>query len=278
MSAALNAALDYSRRGWPIVPFMAKNGRKVPLTEHGVLDATLDENQIAQWCKRPDVLVAIATGKPSGIVALDVDIRADGSGRDSLEALGVNFHPSTPTDHTPGGGYHCLFAWPSYEVPNSAGKLGRYLDVRGDGGALILPPGPGRFWDPHLGPDLPLAQMPEWMVIREPAPVRPTTTGAVKPIGELSAYCEAALDNAFRRIIDAPVGQQESTLNKESFGLATLVAAWGMPPRLALDALQKAASKMPTYDRRRPWRQKEIERKITDGFAAGLRRPRARHE
>jgi len=64
-------------------------------------------------------------------------------------------------------------------------------------------------------------------------------------------------------------------LNSEAFGLGSLVASWGMPPSLALDVLGKAAQKMPNYDRRRPWRQKELDRKVTDAFTAGLRSPRA---
>jgi hypothetical protein len=106
-------------------------------------------------------------------VVLDIDIRESGSGIDTLQMLGVNFHPITPTAHTPSGGIHCFFAWPGYKVPNSASKIGPYLDVRGDGGYVVLPPGPGRFWDPHLGPDTPLTAMPEWLVVAEPdAPKR----------------------------------------------------------------------------------------------------------
>jgi hypothetical protein len=96
----------------------------------------------------------------------------------------------------------------------------------------------------------------------------------VRPVGELNTYCEAAIRKAYARIVEAPAGQQETTLNKEAFGLASLVGAWGMPPALALDVLHKAAQKMPSHDRRRPWRQRELDRKIKDAFTAGLRHPR----
>jgi Bifunctional DNA primase/polymerase, N-terminal len=276
MSSPVATLQDYAARGWPIFPMSM---RKVPLTEHGLSDATTDLAAIREWGRRwPSAIPALATGEPSGVVALDVDVKPDAYGPDSLEALGVNFHPATPTSHSPSGGFHMLFQHPGpgRYIKTIAGRLGRGLDIRGDGGSLMLPPGPGRHWDPHLGPDTPLAPMPEWMVIREPEPVRATATGATNPIGELSAYCEGALDAAFRRIVEAPAGQQEQTLNKEAFGLATLVGAWGMPPALALEALHKAAGKMPSHDRRRPWRQKELDRKVTDAFAAGLRHPRER--
>jgi hypothetical protein len=45
-------------------------------------------------------------------------------------------------------------------VKTIAGELGPGLDVRGDGGSLILPQGLGRSWDRILGPDLPLLPMP----------------------------------------------------------------------------------------------------------------------
>jgi len=267
--AALNSAVAYARRRWPVLPFRMSDGRKMPLTEHGVHDATLDEDQIAAWWKRwPDALVAIATGKPSGIVALDIDIRKTGSGLDSLQMLGVNFHPQTPSAHTPSGGLHCLFAWPGHHVPCSAGKLGPHLDVRGDGGALILPPGPGRFWDPHLGLDTPLMPVPAWMT--PPEPERIARVPRIKTT--LTPYCEAALRNTYQRIVEAPCGQQETTLNNAAFALGGLIASRGMPADAALELLQLAASKMPIYDTSRPWRQKELDRKIRDALTDGLRR------
>jgi putative DNA primase/helicase len=246
--------------------------RKVPLTPHGILDAAVDEAAIRRmFGGRRDALVAIATGGRSDIVALDIDIRPAGSGLESLQALGVTYHPSTPTAHTPSGGIHCLFTWPGHEVPCSAGKLGPYLDVRGDGGALILPPGTGRFWDPHLGLDTPVAPMPAWMHIKKPEPVEHKASA---PGGKLSQYCETALRNACESIIKAPAGAQETTLNKEAFAIGSLVAGHGMPPGLALDVLMAAANRMPTFDVRRPWRQWELDRKVIDSFAAGLRHPR----
>jgi hypothetical protein len=55
--------------------------------------------------------------------------------------------------------------------------------------------------------------------------------------------------------------------------IAVVSRGW---PALALEALRKAAGKMPSHDQRRPWRQKELERKVTDAFADGLRHPRER--
>jgi hypothetical protein len=142
-------------RRWPVFPVAAN---KRPITEHGLLDATCDEGIIHKWwANRPDALIAIRTGAPSGLIALDIDVREGVHGFDSLEALGVSFHPASPTTHTPQGGCHVLFAHPGRYIKTIAGRLGPGLDVRGDGGSLIMPSGPGRMWDPHLGPDTALA-------------------------------------------------------------------------------------------------------------------------
>jgi hypothetical protein len=271
MSATLNAVLDYARRGWPVFPC---NSMKRPLTPRGFHDATDDEAQLRAW-PWDGAFVAVATGKRSGLVVLDIDIRESGSGIDSLQLLGLNFHPKTLTAHTPSGGIHAFYQWPGHEVPCSAGKLGPHLDVRGDDGYIVLPPGPGRYWDPHLGLGTPLAPMPEWMLPKEPERLRMTPRGPIRPAGKLSPYAEGALRTAYWGIVRAPDGTQEATLNAESFSLGTLVASGGLPPHTALALLNAAAERMPTYDRLRPWRAKDLERKVADAFTAGLRNPRA---
>jgi hypothetical protein len=268
-SPAELAALACALRGWPIFPVREKR----PLTSHGRTDASRDPDQIRDWFSRwPDAEPALATGQDAGIVALDVDISPKVYGPDSLAALGVVTHPETPTSHTPRGGFHCLFRHPGHFVKSVAGKLGDGLDIRGDGGSITLPPGPGRFWDPVYGPDYPIAPMPEWMIIPEPAQV--DVGPAPRSETVLSRYGEAALDSAVNRIIGAPAGQQEMTLNSEVFGIARLAGGGGIPTGLALDALLWAARKMPSHDPHRPWRAVEVEQKVRATFAAGIAKPR----
>ena len=276
-SRTLTAAIAYARHGWPVFPVTV---RKVPLTERGLNDATLDASIIRAWWKRwPDALVSIATGKTSGIVALDVDIKNGGSGLDSLEEIGVTEHPKSPTAHSPSGGYHILFAHPGFEIRNSTGirksSTGKdrwpLLDVRGDGGGLILPPGPGRRWDPHLGPSTPLAAMPAWLMPpADPAP----RTERPRPVSDLSPYARAALDGAAKRIIGARAGEQETTLNAECFAIGQLAGGGVIVAGTAIEGLLWAARRMPSHDPRRPWRPAEVERKVKAAFTDGLQEPR----
>jgi putative DNA primase/helicase len=271
-AGALASALKYAARDCPVFPVGLN---KVPITAHGRSDATLESEQIREWWRRwPDALIGLATGAQSGIVALDIDISDKVHGPDSLDALGVAFHPETPTAHTPRGGYHMLFRHPGHFVKTIAGKLGPGLDIRGDGGSIIVPPGPGRFWDPVYGLDYPLADMPEWMVIPEPPAIDPGPAPTVKV--RISRYGEAALDGAVYRIVSAPAGAQETTLNREVYSIGRLAGGGEVDSGLALETMLWAGRKMPAYDASRPWRPAEVEKKVKAAFADGLIKPRRR--
>lgn len=138
---------------------------------HGFGDATLDASKIAEWwTKTPAANIGIATGARSGIVVLDVD--AGHGGEETLTAL-LKEHgplPKTVIAHTGGGGRHFLFAYPGIEISNSAGRLGKGLDIRADGGYIAAPPsihpnGTTYKWDAENKPSTtPLAQMPIWLL------------------------------------------------------------------------------------------------------------------
>jgi hypothetical protein len=246
--------------------------RKRPLTRHGLHDASRLPAVILDWWGRwPDAVPALVCGEPSGLAVLDVDIRDKVDGRDVLDVLAGPFHPEAPTAHTPSGGYHILFKWPGRFVKSCPVAPG--LDVKGDGGAVMLPPGRGRSWDPHLGLDTPIPAMPEWMAPSEPVAHAAAPAPAYRQ--PLSRYAEAALDNAVKAILSAPAGAQHVTLNKECFAIGGLVASGALPAALALEALTWAAGRMLSHDARRPWRPAEINRQVRDAFLDGQAHPRA---
>jgi hypothetical protein len=140
-TAVFDAAFTYAeRRRWPCFPCAPRG--KTPLTKHGLLDATLEREQLASWARQyPDANVAVRTGRDSGIVVLDVD---GDDGYESLRALERAHEPlpRTASVKTPRGGSHYWFAYRG-EIPNSAGRLGRGIDVRGEGGYVLAPPSVG---------------------------------------------------------------------------------------------------------------------------------------
>jgi hypothetical protein len=114
--------------------------------------------------------VGIATGAISGIVVLDIDPRHGGD--DALDDLQGKHGklPDTVEALTGGGGRHIIMRHPGGRVQNSAGALGRGLDIRGDGGYIIAPPslhvsGRSYEWEGASRPDeVEIATMPAWLV------------------------------------------------------------------------------------------------------------------
>ena len=270
---ALDAALGYVRRGCPVFPCCWRGERrKQPLTEHGLHAATTDEAQIREWWRRwPDALIGIPTGRAIGAVVLDIDVKDDrANGFDSLDGLGVAILPDTPWCTRAAGTCISHRRMASTSAPRGArggigpGSLRAMAYVFATGQRVFL-----GSWNLDTAP---LAPVPTALLPHPPE--RMTLARSVKPVIGLSPYAEAALDDACRRIIAAPPGQQEATLNAEAFAIGTLAGAGAIPPDFGRRALTWAAHRMPDYDPRRPWGAREIEAKISRAFDDGMRRPR----
>ena len=137
----LKAALAYARRGIPVFP--CEPGGKAPLTYNGFWDATTDSRRLEIWWRRcwPDANVGVPTGERSGLLVLDVDPRDGGlESLAELERTG-GLLPETARARTGGGGMHVFFGYPAgEEVRSNTGRLGPGLDVRGEGGYVVVPP------------------------------------------------------------------------------------------------------------------------------------------
>jgi putative DNA primase/helicase len=161
-------ARRYAKAGIPVFPCRNKQ----PLTPNGFHDATTDLAIIRLWWQRwPGADVATPTGQASGRIILDLDNRTgEHEGRRSLTALEAEYGelPDTPEVITPSGGAHIVFkAPPGVRIPCSAGKLGTGIDVRGDGGYVLIPGSAGYQWEAaHHPNDIPLADVPDWLLQR----------------------------------------------------------------------------------------------------------------
>lgn len=179
-----DAARRYATKlGWKIFPVHTpgkdgtctcgkvpcENAGKHPRTPDGVdAVARATTKQIEEWWTDwPNANIGCATGKRNGFFVLDVDPR-DG-GDISLELLVRQNGPLPPTRHhiTGGAGYHYFFRMPEgINIPNSASSLAPGLDIKGDGGYIILPPSrhaSGRVYDMNGG-DVPILDPPEWLL------------------------------------------------------------------------------------------------------------------
>lgn len=152
----LEKALNYAKEGWAVLPLhTVVNGMctcskkaqcsgpgKHPRTKHGVKDATKDPEQIrAWWTQWPDSNIGLAMGERSGRVALDVDIKNDKRGDQTLAELQKEFAPlpKTPKSRTGSGGYHYIFKAPK-KVGQPFINFREGLDFMANGSYIVAPP------------------------------------------------------------------------------------------------------------------------------------------
>ncbi len=137
----LDAAIQYARIGWKVFP-VTKHKR--PLTDNGFKDATTDVAKIRRWWKKfPEANIGIATGQASKIIVLDVDNKGEGAAstiRKLIQDKGE--FPQSIVAQSGGGGFHFYFSMREEETIANATNLFELegLDVRGDGGYIIVPP------------------------------------------------------------------------------------------------------------------------------------------
>jgi hypothetical protein len=80
--------------------------------------------------------------------------------------MGNSLKPSATTGS---GGKHLLFQYPEWHVSNKIGRIGHGLDIKGDGGYIIVAPSDHKSgdvykWNNDCSPlDVDFAQMPSWL-------------------------------------------------------------------------------------------------------------------
>ena len=111
---------------------------KHPYTRAGLNDASSDAERVVEWWRRwPAANIGMRTG--GGLVVLDLDGPSAPAQLADLEReLGPL--PATLTVLTRRGRHLYFTVPPKALVPCSAGKLAAGIDVRGDGGYVLVPP------------------------------------------------------------------------------------------------------------------------------------------
>ena len=133
----LHAAIRYAELGYEVLPVVA--GAKNPLTEHGVRDATLDTKTIESWWLRwPNANIGVSA---AGLVIIDIDSKGDSRWPEDEERACELVESARAISVTPSGGRHFFFrrsdgvSWRC-----SVRKLAANVDVRTDGGYVVVPP------------------------------------------------------------------------------------------------------------------------------------------
>lgn len=262
----LAAALAHAAAGRHVFPCRPD---KKPHTAHGFHDATRDPATIrGWWAQWPDALIGMPTGKVNKVFVIDVD-NDPATGKDGDAALAVleqahGHLPATVETMTPRGGRHLFFRHPGedLDIPNSASKLGPNLDVRGDGGYVILPPsvlpdGRQYLWEGSSDPGegVRAAEAPAWLlalvVKQDQAP--PVPTGPIAdsiPEGQRNETL-FALGRSLRAkgLTDAAI---LAALHAENAARCAPPLSGAEVQIIAASAAKKAPGRSPEFDRAHP--------------------------
>ena len=221
-----------ARMPWPV---FACNAEKQPVVATGYKAATRDMLAILEQFARPAAaMIGVPTGDASGLLVIDIDIKNGQNGQAWLDA-NADALPSTRTHKTRSGGLHLVFRMPTgIDIRNSASRIAPGVDVRGNGGYIIVPPSPGYSVADACEP----ADMPQWLIracmrTEAPAPVH-------RPQERHERYTQAAIDGEVLAVMRAPEGTRNDTLNKAAVKLGTLVAAGQLSRSAAEDELVRA--------------------------------------
>ena len=200
---------------------------------------------------RGAALIGCPTGEVSGFDVLDLDYR---HGATEWEAANAHRLPETRTHQSQSGGRHYLFKH-VHGVRNSAGRVGPGIDVRGQGGYVVVPPSAGY----SVVSDAEIADWPDWLL--QPGVVFPTEP---EPRGESaprtpasSARLEGLLRASLRAVSSAGDGQKHFTLRNRAIYLGGLLHYGGFTradaARALVDALPPTAKDLKAARKTAEW-------------------------
>lgn len=178
-------ALALARHGIPVFPCRPD---KRPYVQRGLHAASTDLETVEAWFSTfKDAKIGVPTGERSGWWVVDLDRKPGIDGPDTWADLEVQNGRAddTRTVCTPSGGYHLYFRHPGagIKVGTNAGQLGLGVDIRGDGGYVIVPPSAG--YEYEAGSDMVIAEAPSWLlrrcIVRDEPPAEPVQVEPQEP-------------------------------------------------------------------------------------------------
>lgn len=143
-----DAAERYAAMGLKVFPLQANS--KLPMAGWSWKRmATSDVDTVRAWWRQwPLANIGIALGAPSGVDALDIDVKNGQDGRRSYQAITQDAYDG-PVQQTPTGGQHLLFKHADGLINfTHKGHLGG-LDMRTTGGYIVAAPShtpDGPYW------------------------------------------------------------------------------------------------------------------------------------
>jgi len=258
-------AKRYMAHGLSVIPIRAKDKRAAKgWGEYQTRPPT--EEELETWFANGEANIAIVTGDVSGVVVLDVD------GPEGEESLVGRELPRTVTTIT-GRGRHLWFAHPGGVVGNKTRFLPG-LDLKADGGYVLAPPSvhpDGRRYAFVTGlgvGEVELAPLPTWVLEATRKSLRPNGVQAPPAIGPTTRYGAAVLRKEAERVLAAPNGERNDTLNTCALKVGRYVAGGEIDRGDAEQQMSAAGLRVGLEER-------EVRATVRSGLEAGMREPKS---
>lgn len=182
-------ALALADAGWAVLPLHGK----LPLTSHGVRDATTDLEQVSRWWDK-GAKHNIGARVPSSLIVLDFDPQNGGSVEDLESAAGAPLPETLTVVSGRGtGGHHRYFLHPGGTTTSR--RLPRGIDVKTATGYCVMPPsvhpasGRTYTWEVRTPQPLPDA-VRALLTVEKPQPRRRSNSPAPERALHLVRYVE----------------------------------------------------------------------------------------
>jgi hypothetical protein len=177
-------ALNMARRGFRVFPLhedrkdLSAKDQKRPFLKDWPALATTDEDTIRKWWSEKNYNYGVAMLPDDNLIVLDYDMKEGQQGAKALEAHDALEMCESLRVRTASGGAHIYGKVPEgVKVPNSASKVAKNVDVRGNARAsFVVGPGSTIQGSPYeITADKPLEEFPTW-VVKKASSDRKTTT------------------------------------------------------------------------------------------------------
>jgi hypothetical protein len=274
----LEAALGKGIRQW-LTPL---NG-KIPIQESWQKAPPATEDKLKRIAAL-GVNFGLRTGAVSGILVVDAEAPKPNCKTHGAACPGGVWNgPATLTIRTGSGGKHYYYRHVE-GIKNSVEKLGPHLDVRSDGGQVVVPPGfaghpyaieielpiaecPRELLQP-VAPPKPLVEAPDKLVLFEGrAAAAPARNGAHgDEDARIGRYVDGAVRNCISELARTPEGQRNDALNKIAFRLGRFVGAGVLDKSRVVGELRSTAKALALDS-------EEIDPTIASGLYAGIDKP-----
>lgn len=253
------------RRGWAVFLVQVRDdGAKVPFANcarcrdagadhdaeacdhllcHGFYAATRDHERLDRMVDaHPTGVLAARTGAASGIFVVDAEGRADAgqdmTGVETVDAWETLFDwalPTTLVARTASGGVHLFYRYPDDGARiRSRNRVLPSIDVKGDGGYVVVPPASGRSWlNDDVAPAPASPELRAWLL---------TARGARTSTGRSGNHVVPDGYDFNRFIAEgAPVGYRDEFFNELAYRLRRRGVDYDVAVARVRDAWQLSA-------------------------------------